>query len=88
MFGLGVVMEYCFHGQLLTSHSKVTWEVINAVDYTTIPIFFGIAVYIFEGIGLVIDMEKSMKKPEHFQVLFKANNVGRSVFMHPMQFYL
>jgi proton-coupled amino acid transporter len=68
MFGLGVVMEYCFKDQLLNGQTQITWDRVNHMDYKTLPIFFGIAVYIFEGIGLVIDMEKAMTKPEYFQV--------------------
>jgi solute carrier family 36 (proton-coupled amino acid transporter) len=47
----------------------IAWDHITKVDTATLPIFFGIAVYTFEGIGLVVDMEKAMKHPEHFEKL-------------------
>jgi len=75
MFGLGVVMEYCFKDQLLNGQTQITWDRVNHMDYKTLPIFFGIAVYIFEGIGLVIDMEKAMTKPEYFQKCLHSSYV-------------
>lgn len=49
------------------THEKLTWTLVNRIDVKTLPIFFGVTVYVFEGIGLVIDIEKSMKHPEMFE---------------------
>lgn len=49
------------------THGGIPLKLVNRIDVKTLPIFFGVAVYAFEGIGLVIDIEKSMKHPEHFE---------------------
>lgn len=75
MFGLGAVIEYSFADKIIPKNTIITWDMVNRVPFATLPIFFGIAVYIFEGIGLVIDMEKAMKQPEKFQVCFSNSFV-------------
>jgi len=69
-FGLLGVLAIFFGTGVVSVHAitvmEPTWERVNAVQWATMPIFFGIIAYIYEGIGLVIDMERAMKKPQQF----------------------
>jgi hypothetical protein len=44
------------------------------------PVFFGNSLYMFEGVGLVVPLEMSMKDPSKFRFLFSSIVFLFSVF--------
>jgi solute carrier family 36 (proton-coupled amino acid transporter) len=60
------VLIYCF-GEL--SDNGIEEGTIGYFDIKTFPIAFGVAVYLFEGIGLILPLEVKMKKPEDFKAI-------------------
>jgi proton-coupled amino acid transporter len=60
LFGACVVIAFASHSL------NPTWEEINFVPWSSMPIFFGIVAYVYEGIGAVIDMQRAMRKPQHY----------------------
>ncbi|KAJ5076660.1 amino acid transporter ant1 [Anaeramoeba ignava] len=46
---------------------------VSAAEWKTLPIFFGIVAYSFEGIGIILPIENSMKKPQKFKKLMGIN---------------
>ncbi|CAH0402192.1 unnamed protein product [Chilo suppressalis] len=68
--GVGVVVyEACQDLPPVSSRDYVgTWK--------TLPLYFGTAVYAFEGIGLVLPLKNEMRNPEQFQKPLGVLNVS------------
>ncbi|CRK91300.1 CLUMA_CG004977, isoform A [Clunio marinus] len=69
--GVGITLYYVF--QDLPDISERSQAVFS---WTKLPLFFGTVIYLFEGIGLVLPLKNSMKKPSNFSRPLGALNVG------------
>lgn len=69
--GIVVVLYYSISDGLpdVTERSYIA-------SFETIPLFFGTAVFAFEGIGLVLPLQNEMKKPNDFDRTFGVLNIG------------
>ncbi|XP_077983547.1 proton-coupled amino acid transporter 1-like [Glandiceps talaboti] len=68
--GLIIIYEYLISGIIDNSHHD-QFNIDLIAPLPGLPIFFGSAIYAFEGIGVVLPLENKMKHPNHFNtVLF------------------
>jgi proton-coupled amino acid transporter len=44
---------------------------MNAFSPENVPFFFGIAVFAFEGNGIILSLHSSMKEPEKYSTILK-----------------
>jgi proton-coupled amino acid transporter len=58
------VVFYCINERL--SVYGIPSGAVSRMDWSTFPIAFGIVVYLFEGIGLILPLESKMKNRGHF----------------------
>ncbi|CAK1553986.1 unnamed protein product [Leptosia nina] len=71
--GVGVVLYEA--AQDLPSIQERTF----LASWQQLPLYFGTAIYAFEGIGLVLPLKNEMRKPELFQKPLGVLNVGMAV---------
>ncbi|RWS05303.1 proton-coupled amino acid transporter 1-like isoform X1, partial [Dinothrombium tinctorium] len=65
--------------QHLFTNLPPSWTRPATADITRLPLYFGTAIYSFEGIGLVIPLQKDMKQPEAFGGLCGVLNTGMTM---------
>lgn len=63
IFALVIISIYCF--ETMEEHPELH-ENLNYFKVSAIPLFFGIAVFDFEGNGVVLNIHASMKDPTKF----------------------
>lgn len=59
-----VIIAYCFKNH--EAHPEMS-DNLNYFDLSAVPLFFGVAVFDFEGNGVVINLHASMREPEKFR---------------------
>ena len=60
---LGLLYLYYWGGLTIATHGIADVKLFNPKDWT---LFIGTAIFTFEGIGLIIPIQESMKKPSQF----------------------
>ena len=55
------------------------WERPAFVELSKFPLYMGTAIYAFEGIGLVLPLQKEMKEPQAFGGLVGVLNTGMTI---------
>jgi proton-coupled amino acid transporter len=61
--GLGIIFYYIFRDLPSMHRDGIT---IGFTSWKQLPLYFGTAVYAFEGIGVVLPLENAMKTPKDF----------------------
>lgn len=69
---IGIILTVVFASQDLPPIN----ERKTFASFETLPFFFGIALFAFEGIALVLPLKNAMKNPNKFGGLFGVLNVG------------
>lgn len=63
VFGLAITLVYCFQGAPYASQPAFA-------SWSTLPLYFGIAIYAFEGIGVVSSTNYVLSGRAHYLIEF------------------
>lgn len=77
VFALFIIIGYCVKNH--EEHPELSDEIVY-LDIAAIPLFFGVAVFDFEGNGVVLNLHASMKEPEKFNYVLHRT-LGVYIFM-------
>lgn len=69
----GIIICYYYSAQDLPSISERNFLPPN---FHSLPLFFGTAIFAFEGIALVLPLQNAMKRPKNFSRFLGVLNVG------------
>lgn len=69
----GLIISYYYSTKDLPA---ITERNFIPADLHRLPLFFGTAIFAFEGIALVLPLQNAMKKPENFSSFYGVLNVG------------
>lgn len=69
---LGIGITFYYASQDLPSPAERNF----VASWNQLPLFFGTAIFAFEGIALVLPLQNEMKKPEDFSKTFGVLNLG------------
>jgi proton-coupled amino acid transporter len=72
VIGLAITLVYCFQGVPYASQPAFA-------SWSTLPLYFGIAIYAFEGIGVVLPIENKMKNSKDLGGWTGVLNLGMSI---------
>lgn len=78
---LGLVYLYYWGGLTIASNGISDVKLFNPRDWT---LFIGTAIFTFEGIGLIIPIQESMKKPQQFGPVLAGVMIGISIIFVSM----
>jgi len=73
VFGLTMIMFFA-----ITATFRDTPE-LYAVNVPGLPLFFGMALYTYEGVGVIVPMRRAMKEPKAFGLVLDAGFIVMSV---------
>lgn len=76
----GILITFYYSAQQLP---EISTRKFATTSIHQIPLFFGTAIYLFEGIGLALPLKNAMRKPTDFSNPFGVLNVGM-VFLTTM----
>lgn len=68
IFALGVIMAY---GERSYVDKPDLHKEIRYIDVSQLPLFFGVAVFNFEGNGVILNLHASMKDPDEFYAIMR-----------------
>ena len=69
----GLIISYYYASQDLP---PITERNFTPQNLHQLPLFFGTAIFAFEGIALVLPLQNAMKNPQQFSKLYGVLNVG------------
>ena len=75
---VGLTSQMYYNVQLIQQNPEFKSTGANHLkefNLTELPLFFGLATYAFEGVGVIFSIKNSMEKPQDFQVLLKIQMV-------------
>lgn len=75
VIGLVITLFYCF------SDLPSVYDRPAVASFSTLPLYFGIAIFTFEGIGVVLPVENKMKTPEVFGGWFGVIDLAMTIAM-------
>lgn len=72
MFGLIIIVVFFLDHWIYDLSFKPMSDIIYGVNSERWSLFIGTAIFAFEGIGLIIPVQESMRQPEHFPKVLRS----------------
>ncbi|KAK5773988.1 hypothetical protein RI543_004745 [Arxiozyma heterogenica] len=72
MFGLIIIVIFFLNHWIYDLSFRPMTDIIYGVNTERWSLFIGTAIFAFEGIGLIIQIQESMKQPEHFPKVLRS----------------
>jgi len=73
-----VIVQITYNFNILLFHESgfdTVWERMSDFNFSKLPLFFGVATYAFEGIGILFGVRSSMGRPAKFSKIFKIQMI-------------